>query len=93
MPFKNINFYGCIKCCVLDTVHEIRNGACLIYVGVPDGSDSEESACHVGDPGTIPELGKSPGEVTHSSILALKIPWTEEPGGLQYMGLQRVRHD
>ena len=26
---------------------------------------------------------------THSSILAWKIPWTEEPGGLQYMGLQR----
>ena len=30
---------------------------------------------------------------THSSILAWRIPWTEEPGGLQYMGLQRVRHD
>jgi len=30
---------------------------------------------------------------THSSILAWKIPWTEEPGGLQSMGLQRVRHD
>ena len=30
---------------------------------------------------------------THSSILAWKIQWTEEPGGLQSMGLQRVRHD
>ena len=30
---------------------------------------------------------------THSSILAWEIPWTEEPGGLQLMGLQRVRHD
>ena len=30
---------------------------------------------------------------THSSILAWKISWTEEPGGLQSMGLQRVRHD
>ena len=30
---------------------------------------------------------------THSSILAWKIPWTEESGGLQSMGLQRVRHD
>ena len=30
---------------------------------------------------------------THSSILAWKIPWTEEPGGLQSMWLQRVRHD
>ena len=30
---------------------------------------------------------------THSSILALEIPWTEEPGELQSMGLQRVGHD
>ena len=30
---------------------------------------------------------------THSSTLAHKIPWTEEPGGLQSTGLQRVRHD
>ena len=30
---------------------------------------------------------------THSSILAWKIPWTEEPGRLQCMGSQRVRHD
>ena len=31
--------------------------------------------------------------VTHSSILAWRIPWTEEPDGLQSMGSQRVRHD
>ena len=30
---------------------------------------------------------------THSSTLAQKIPWTEEPGGLQSMGLQRTGHD
>ena len=30
---------------------------------------------------------------THSSILAWKIPWMEEPGGLQFMGLQRGGHD
>ena len=30
---------------------------------------------------------------THSSILARRIPWTEEPGGLQSMGSHRVRHD
>ena len=30
---------------------------------------------------------------THSSILAWRIPWTEEPGGLQSMGSQRVEHD
>ena len=32
------------------------------------------------------------GMATHSSILAWRIPWTEEPGRLQSMGLQRVRH-
>ena len=33
------------------------------------------------------------GMATHSSILAWKIPWTKEPGGLQFIGLQRVRQD
>ena len=33
------------------------------------------------------------GMTTHSSILAWRIPWTEEPGGLQYIGSERVRHD
>ena len=33
------------------------------------------------------------GMATHSSILAWRIPWTEEPGGLQSIGLQRVRHN
>ena len=42
-----------------------------------------------------PWVGEDPLEkevATHSSILAWKIPWTEEPGGLPSMGLQRVRH-
>ena len=53
------------------------------------------SACNVGDLGSIPELGRSPEKemATHSSILAWRIPWTEEPGGLQSMGSQRVGHD
>ena len=33
------------------------------------------------------------GMTTHSNILAWRIPWTEELGGLQFMGSQRVRHD
>ena len=33
------------------------------------------------------------GTATHSSILAWRIPWTEEPGGLQSMGSKRVGHD
>ena len=45
----------------------------------------------------VPSLGwEDPLEMemtTHSSILAWKISWTQEPGGLQSMGLQRVSHD
>ena len=46
------------------------------------------SAEDTGDSGSIPELGRSPGEgnVTHSSILAWRIPWIEKPGRLQSMG-------
>ena len=33
------------------------------------------------------------GMAKYSSILVQRIPWTEEPGGLQFMGSQRVRHD
>ena len=42
-----------------------------------------------------PWVGKIPreGNGTHSSILVWEIPWTEEPGGLQSMGSQRVGHD
>ena len=94
-----------------------------------------KSTWDVGDPGLIPQLGRSPGEgisyplqyswaslvaqlaknlpamqetwvrslvwedpleegmATHSTILPWRIPWTEEPDGLQSMGLQRVGHD
>ena len=41
-------------------------------------------------------VGKIPlekGMATHSKILAWRIPWTEEPGGLQYIGSQRVGHN
>ena len=63
--------------------------------GLPGGSDSKECACNTGDLGSVPGLGRFPekGLATHSSILAWKISWTEEPGGLQSMGSQRVRHD
>ena len=64
-------------------------------MGFLSGSDSKESACNAGDPGLIPESERSPGEGNgyHSSLLAWRIPWTEEPGRLQSMGLQTVRHD
>ena len=43
----------------------------------------------------LPGLGRSPGVGNgyHSSVLAWRIPWREEPGGLQSMGLQRVGHN
>ena len=58
-------------------------------LGFPGGSDGKESTCNVGDPGSIPGLGRSLGEgmATHSTILAWKIPWMEEPGRLQYVGV------
>ena len=54
----------------------------------PGGSDSQESACEAGDPGSIPgrEDLLEKGMAIHSSILAQRIPWTEEPGGLQFWG-------
>ena len=103
----------------------------LVFLGFPGGSAAKESACN-SDLGSIPGLGRSPGEgkgyplqysgleksmdcivhrvpkswtgqsdfhflekevATHSRILAWKIPWMEEPGRLQSMGLQRVEHD
>ena len=60
----------------------------------PDGSDGKESACNAEDPGLVPESRRSPREANgFSNILAWRIPWTEEPGKLQSMGLQRVGHD
>ena len=103
--------------------------------GFPRGSAGKESTWNAGDPGSIPGLGRSPGEgigyplqyscpsleaqlvknplamqeiwvqslgwedpleegmATHSGILAWRITWTEEPGGLQSMRSRRVGHD
>ena len=60
------------------------------------GSVGKESASSAGDredTGSISGLGRSLGveNVTHSSILAGRIPWTEKPGRLQSKGSQRVR--
>ena len=50
------------------------------------------NAGNMGDGSSIPGLGRSPEEemANHSSILAWRIPWTEEPGGLQSMGSQSL---
>ena len=69
-----------------------------MVLGFPSGSVVKNLPANAGDArdtGSI--LGfEDPLEkemATHSSILAWKIPWTEEPGGLQSMGSQRVGHD
>ena len=62
----------------------------------PGGSEGKASSLSAGDLGSIPGSGRSPLEkemATNSSILAWRIPWMEEPGGLQSMGSQRVGHD
>ena len=55
----------------------------------------KESTCNVGDLGLIPGSGVFPGEGNGYPLQysCLRIPWIEEPGGLQSMGLQRVGHD
>ena len=64
-------------------------------MGLPWWLSSKKSACSAEDLGVIPGSGRSPGEGNGYplSILAWKIPCTEEPGGLQSMGSQRVGHD
>ena len=63
--------------------------------GFPGGSGSKEADYNaVGDPGLILGSGRSPGGGNdHSSILAWRIPWTEEPCRVQSRGSQRVGHD
>ena len=71
---------------------------CMPVYGFPGGSTVNNlpaSSADTGDGHSIPGSGRSPGggNATHSSILAWKIPWTGEPGRLQSMASQRVRHD
>ena len=61
----------------------------------PGGSDGKVSVYNAGDLGSMPGLGRAPreGNAIHSSTIAWKIPWTEQPGRLQSMGSQRVGYD
>ena len=64
----------------------------MSYTGFPGGSEGKESTCNVGDPGYIPGSGRFPGEGNGNPLyfLAWRIPWTEEPGGLQFMGHKQL---
>ena len=57
-------------------------------MGLPWWLSGKESACNAGNPGSIPQAGRSPGwgMAAHSSILAWRIPWTEEAGGYRPWG-------
>ena len=67
----------------------------FIIIGFPGGSDDKASACNVGDPCSIPGLGRSPGEGNGNPFQysCLENPWIEEPGRLQSMWSQRVGHN
>ena len=65
------------------------------FQGFSGGSDGR-ICLHCRRPRFNPWVGKIPlekGMATHYSILAWRVPWTEEPGGLQSMGSERVGHD
>ena len=87
----------------LISLQEVRIKVTRCYypltMGFPDGTSGKEPACQMQETKEtpVPSLGQEDpleeGMATHSSVLAWRIPWTEEPGGLQSMGSQRVRHD
>ena len=60
-------------------------------MGLPWWLSGKETTFNAGDEGQEDPLEE--GMATHCSILAWRIPWTEEPGRLEFMGLQRVRHE
>ena len=75
---------------------EIKLHRPLYFRGLHWWRSSKESSCSTGDPGLIPGGQEDPlekGKATQSSILAWRIPWTDEPSGLQSMGSQRARYD
>ena len=64
--------------------------------GFLGGLDGKESACNARDLGSVPGLGRSPGGGQGQPTVVFlpgESPWTEEPGGLQFTGSQRVEHN
>ena len=73
--------------------HDFRPG--MYVLGFSGGAVVKNPPANAGDTGSIPGLGGSleKGMATHFSILAWRMPWTEEPGELQFMGHKRVVDD
>ena len=63
----------------------------MLLTGFPGGSVIKNPPANTGDGGSIPGSGRSPGEGNGNLLQysCLEIPWTEEPGGLQSMELQK----
>ena len=95
--FSNLFLHG-LKIAVTLSLSNNWEGIYII-LGFPGGTVVKTPRANVGDAGEtgIQSLGQEdPLEekmATHFNIPAWKIPWTEEPHGLQSMGSQRVRHD
>ena len=72
-----------------------RENGDKVFPGGSVRKNLSANALDAGDAGSIPGLGRSPGEGNGNPLQysCRKIPWMEEPGGLQSMGSQRVRHD
>ena len=67
---------------------------CNRLMGFPGGSVVKNPPANAGDEGSISGLKRSPGEGNGNSLqysCLEKIPWTEEPGGPQFMGLQKSK--
>ena len=93
--FVSCSILFCLFICLLFLLLLLKVGHLMYDNSYWGGSDSKEFACSVGD--WIWSLGwkdsLEKGMATHSSFLAQRVPWSEEPGRLQSMELQRVGHD
>ena len=88
---KKTNVRYCITWTTVGPVY-VHLGSSDPSTGFPGGSDGKESACSAGDLALIPRSGRSPVEGNGYPLLQysyLKIPWTEEPGRLQSMGVTK----
>ena len=91
-PYKNLCYYikstWIIQASLPSSKYLIQNNLSRDF---PGGSDSKESPCNAGDLGSIlsQEDPLEEGMATHSSILAWRIPWTEESVRLQSMGSEK----
>ena len=67
--------------------------SCILKLDFPGGPEGKESTCNAGDLGLIPGSGRCPGEGNAYPLQysSLEIPWTEDSGWLQSMGLQSQR--